>query len=166
MNIESLNKVGKRDARPFFYNCCSCDAWVDRMCAGRPYVTRQAVFEAADVNWKNLGEADYLQAFKGHAKIGDLDSLKERFSGSGALAANEQGSIRHANNQTLETLASANQQYEDRYGFIFIVCATGKSATEMLALLEARLSNDRATEIGFAAEEQRKITRIRLEKLL
>jgi len=166
MNLESLNTAGMQDARLFFYQCCSCYTWVDRMCAGRPYATRQAVFEAADANWKNLGEADYLQAFKGHAKIGDLESLKDSYSDTRTLAANEQGSIRYASDQTLETLATANQSYEDRYGFIFIVCATGKSAIEMLALLEARLSNSCATEIGIAAEEQRKITRIRLEKLL
>lgn len=166
MNLESLNKAGTQNARLFFYQCCSCDTWVDRMCAGRPYATRQVIFEAADANWQDLGEADYLQAFKGHPKIGDLESLTEHYPDTKTRAANEQGSILYASDQALKTLATANQQYEDRYGFIFIVCATGKSAAEMVALLDARLSNNRATEIQIAAEEQRKITHIRLEKLL
>ncbi|MEQ8802229.1 MAG: 2-oxo-4-hydroxy-4-carboxy-5-ureidoimidazoline decarboxylase, partial [Haliea sp.] len=113
-----------------------------------------------------LGEADLLEAFEGHPKIGDVNSLKAKYSSTKALAAGEQSSVDEAGDAIIEALARGNSEYEEKFGFIFIVCATGKSAREMSGLLQARLPNDRATELANAAGEQRKIFQIRLSKLL
>lgn len=121
--------------------------------------------ETADRVWWELGPEDWLEAFRGHPKIG------ERASADGALetrrwSSAEQSGTRGARADVLEALANANRTYEARFGYIFIVCAAGKSAEEMLALLDQRLQNDPGAEIRVAAEEQCKITRLRLEKLL
>ena len=109
-----------------------------------------------------LAERDWLEAFAHHPKIGDLDSLESKFRATADLASNEQRGVRAASTPTLEQLRSANLEYERRFGYIFIVCATGKSAPEMLQLLRERLTNDAETELRQAAAEQSKITRLRL----
>ena len=98
-----------------------------------------------------------------HPKIGDRESLRARFPATHELSAREQSGINGATEEVLTALADGNRAYEDKFGFIFIVCATGKRADEMLALLRARLGHDRATELRIAAEEQARITAIRLE---
>ena len=113
-----------------------------------------------------MTEADYLQAFEGHPKIGDITSLKAKYANTKELASGEQSAVDEASDEVLERLAQGNDTYQEKFGFIFLVCATGKSAAEMLALLEMRLPNDRATELINAAEEQRKIFHIRLGKML
>lgn len=136
------------------------------MVSGRPYCTREALFKAADDNWQRLDAANYLQAFAGHPMIGAVQSLQMKYADTGVLSAAEQSRVNTANPETLETLVAANTEYMARFGFVFIVCATGKSASEMLALLQARLGNTRDEEIHNAGSEQCKITRIRLQKLL
>jgi 2-oxo-4-hydroxy-4-carboxy-5-ureidoimidazoline decarboxylase len=166
MSIEAINSASEEQARHSFRQCCTSERWVEGMVADRPYHSPEALVAAADTNWKNLSEADYLQAFDGHPKIGDVSSLKAKYADTKSLAAGEQSSVDAANDDTIQALAQGNSDYEDKFGFIFIVCATGKSATEMLELLQARLPNDRSSELRNAAEEQRKIFHIRLEKLL
>ena len=107
----------------------------------------------------------WLEAFGGHPKIGDLDSLRMRLAGNKQWSAGEQAGVEVANEETLQRLADGNREYEQRFGYVFIVCATGKTAAEMLALLESRLRNDDSTELSAASEEQRKITHLRLGKL-
>ena len=109
-----------------------------------------------------LDRDDWLEAFAGHPRIGDLDSLRHRFAATAALAAAEQAGTREASDRVLRALAQGNADYERRFGHLFIVCATGKSADEMLAILDQRLSNDPDVELEIAAGEQRKITRLRL----
>jgi 2-oxo-4-hydroxy-4-carboxy-5-ureidoimidazoline decarboxylase len=120
---------------------------------------------AADEIWHSLSEADWKEAFARHPKIGDIESLAEKFQSTAALASKEQSGVIGASVTTLNALAEGNAAYESKFGYIFIVCATGKSAEEMLAMLNERLNNDPDAEIHIAAQEQAKITRLRLEKL-
>jgi 2-oxo-4-hydroxy-4-carboxy-5-ureidoimidazoline decarboxylase len=163
--IAALNAMDPTAARARMLECCGSGRWAQRMADGRPYRDREALFSAATSEWSRLTEPDFLEAFGAHPKIGDLDSLRSRFSAD-AWAGGEQAGAAGAPGEILERLAEGNREYEERFGFIFIVCATGKAAAEMLSLLEARLPNTRAREVSEAAEQQALITRIRLEKLL
>ena len=131
----------------------------------RPFPSIEKIFETANEIWWQLDRKDWLEAFSHHPKIGDLDSLKKKFAGTADLAASEQSSVSTAREETLQALAKGNKEYEEKFGYIFIVCATGKSPEEMLALLQQRLPNKEADEIKIAAEEQSKITRLRLERV-
>ena len=146
--------------------CCTSEAWIAGLLKLRPFSSPEAVHHAANKAWQGLQEEDYLQSFDGHPKIGDVDSLKAKYADTKALAAGEQASVDSASDQLIAALAAGNTAYEKKFGFIFIVCASGKTANEMLALLEARLPNSRAQELKNAAEQQRKIFHLRLEKLL
>jgi OHCU decarboxylase len=128
------------------------------MAALQPFEDRAALLRAADRVWWSLGEADHLEAFSAHPKIGQ--------KASSAWSQKEQAGAANAEQATLAELAELNQRYDAKHGFIFIVCASGRSADAMLAELRTRLDRDRATELRTAAEEQAKITRLRLGKLL
>lgn len=166
MTIEEINQVDDNTASHSFRQCCTSETWIARMLANRPFAGAQALRTAADSNWRGLADEDYLQAFDGHPKIGDVSSLKAKYANTKELAAGEQSSVDQASETTIQALADGNTAYEEKFGFIFIVCATGKSAAEMLQLLEARMPNSRDLELRNAAEEQRKIFHLRLEKLL
>ena len=141
---------------------CGSTRWVDRMMARRPFGRDAKLLSAARVEWFALLEQDWLEAFSHHPPIGDRASLEARFPSTHDLSAKEQAGVSTARAEVIDALADANARYRDRFGFIFIVCATGKSAAEMLQLLRDRLNNDRATELRIAAEEQAKITALRL----
>ena len=141
---------------------CGSTRWVDRMMARRPFGRDAKMLTAARVEWFALSEADWLEAFSHHPRIGDRAALEARFPQTHDLSAKEQSGIGIAGADVLTALAQANTDYFNRFGFIFIVCATGKSAEEMLALLLSRLQNDRPTELRIAVEEQAKITALRL----
>lgn len=132
------------------------------MMARRPFGTDKKLLFAARVEWFGLTEADWLEAFSHHPRIGDRDALAARFPATHDLSSKEQAGAGAAPADIIDALAQANQQYVDRFGFIFILCATGKSAEEMLRLLRERLPNDRTAELRVAAEEQAKITALRL----
>ncbi len=166
MSLEQLNKSDPAVASELLRQCCSSDSWIQRLVDARPFASTVALSTAANEAWLNLAEEDYLQAFEGHPKIGDVGTLKARYANTKQLAAGEQASVESASDDLIEALAGANTQYEEKFGFIFIVCATGKSAQQMLNLLLARLPNSRDEELANAAEEQRKIFQLRLEKLL
>lgn len=164
MNYREINQMNQADATTAFMQCCTSTAWVAKMVASRPYKDRVAIIDAANDHWVDLEEQDYLQAFDGHPKIGDVSSLMKKYANTKKLAAGEQSGIQCADQETINELAKGNQDYLDKFGFIFIVCASGKSASEMNALLQARILNDRDTELKNAAEEQRKIFQLRLNK--
>ncbi len=166
MTLKKLNTLSKIAAKAAFTRCCGSSKWADAMVDGRPFKRKVALFASSDAIWKTCEEADFLEAFEHHPKIGDVKSLTEKFASTAAWAGDEQGSMQEANATTIQRLAEGNERYEEKFGFIFIVCATGKSAAEMLALLEGRLPNVRVKELQIASEEQHKITKIRLEKLL
>lgn len=136
------------------------------MLTARPFTSAAKLFETAEAVWNRLGSADFLEAFSHHPEIGaDLDELRKKFAGTAALSQAEQAGALGASVETLLALREQNRAYRERFGYSFIVCATGKTAAQMLALLEARLSNDAQTELAVAAAEQAKITRLRLEKV-
>jgi 2-oxo-4-hydroxy-4-carboxy-5-ureidoimidazoline decarboxylase len=135
------------------------------MTARRPFESADALFAAAEDVWAGLGRDDWLEAFAAHPRIGDIDGLRKKFATTADWSAGEQAGVAGAAEQVLRDLAAGNADYEARFGHTFIVCATGKTAAEMLALLRARLANDPAAELRVAAAEQAKITRLRLEKL-
>jgi len=136
------------------------------MIAGRPYRDAAALLAAGEACWQALGREDWLEAFGHHPRIGDREALRARFATTCDWAATEQSAAMAASDAILDALAEGNREYEARFGYIFIVCATGKPADELLALLQARLGNDTEVELRIAAAEQAKITRLRLEKLL
>jgi 2-oxo-4-hydroxy-4-carboxy-5-ureidoimidazoline decarboxylase len=146
--------------------CCGSSGWVKRMLPFVPAEDLVELLEDAEEQWYQCAERDRKEAFTHHPKIGDMESLKKKFAATADLAGNEQRGVKQASSKTLEELAEANRLYEEKFGYIFIVCASGKTAEEMLTLLKTRLENSPEVEIGIAAEEQNKITKLRLEKLL
>jgi 2-oxo-4-hydroxy-4-carboxy-5-ureidoimidazoline decarboxylase len=166
VSVQSINEANVEQAKHLFLQCCTSERWINSMVSARPYASSRDVRSQADDHWRNLREEDYLQAFEGHPKIGDVGSLKAKYANTKELAAGEQSGMTVAADDVINTLAKGNFNYEEKFGFIFIVCATGKSAQEMSDLLQVRLPNERATELGNAAEEQRKIFQIRLNQLL
>jgi len=158
----AINEAPVDEARAILLRACGSTRWVDRMMARRPFANSARLLFAARNEWFGLTEVDWLEAFSHHPRIGDRASLEERFPQTHDLSSKEQSGIGIAGADVLTALARANSDYFDRFGFIFIVCATGKSAEEMLALLLSRLQHDRATELRVAAEEQAKITALRL----
>jgi OHCU decarboxylase len=153
-----LNGLSEDEATAALRRCCGSGKWARAMAGERPFGTPEQVRAAADRVWRGLAPADWREAFRSHPRIGDR--------GISGKEAQEQAGAHAASADLLEALAAANRAYEDRFGHIFIVCASGKSAGRMLEELEGRLGNDPETEIGVAAEEQRKITQLRLDKLL
>ena len=166
MTLETFNRLPSEQAAEALARCCGARAWVESMLGERPFRDEPALFAAADSAAVALRPEDWREAFAHHPKIGDLESLRRRFATTAAWASGEQAGASGASPRTLARLAEDNRAYEEKFGYIFIVCATGKSADEMLAALEGRLENSPETEIVIAAAEQRKITRLRLEKLL
>lgn len=124
------------------------------------------LFAAAETAWRSLSPADHLEAFAAHPKIGSKPAGSKPGSKFSEWSEGEQSGVGSADNAVKRELAEANSLYQNRFGFIFIICATGRSAAEMLAACRARLNNSAATEMKIAAEEQRKITGLRLNKLL
>lgn len=166
MTVDELNNLPDREATACFLRCCGSRAWAAAMIAARPWANLDELLTAADDAGRNLGEADWLEAFAAHPRIGDIESLREKFANTKLWAAGEQAGVAAADEAVLSGLAEGNAAYEIRFGFLFIVCATGKSAEEMLRLLRARLSNSRETELRIAADEQLKITKIRVLKMM
>ncbi|WP_324670656.1 2-oxo-4-hydroxy-4-carboxy-5-ureidoimidazoline decarboxylase [Hymenobacter sp. GOD-10R] len=166
MTLSELNQLDKPTLALALGKCCGATAWIEDMCQLFPVPDEQTLFDKAREIWYDLAESDWLEAFTHHPKIGDINSLKEKFASTSTWAAGEQGAVQQASQQVLEALAAGNTAYEDKFGYIFIVCATGKSAAEMLSLLQARLPNSPEDEVKIAMGEQAKITQIRLEKLL
>ncbi|HKK22668.1 MAG TPA: 2-oxo-4-hydroxy-4-carboxy-5-ureidoimidazoline decarboxylase [Pseudohaliea sp.] len=162
MTLEAFNAAPAEDARHLLFHACHCAPWVDAMLAERPFADRAALYAAAARHWQRMDEAAMLEAFSGHARIGDLAALRDRF----APAAREQGQVAEADEAVLQDLLALNRAYEERHGFIFIVCASGRSAAAMRDLLRERLPNDRATELANAGREQAAITRLRLDGAL
>lgn len=142
------------EARALLTNACGSRRWVDRMLMRRPFGSRDALLAVARDEWFSLEESDWREAFSHHPKIGQKTA--------DVLASKEQSGVSGAAADILSALVDGNRDYERKFGYIFIVCATGKRADEMLALLRRRLPNDTATEIRIAAEQQAKITALRL----
>lgn len=163
--VDVLNALSPEEAFRQFFQACGIKAWATAMADARPFRDDVILWQRAEALWADCQKSDWLEAFSHHPKIGDVDSLRQKFKDTAHLAGGEQAGVQGAAEATLRSLAQGNLAYELRFGFIFIVCATGKSAAEMLELLQARLPNGPAKELGIASGEQKKITRLRLEKI-
>lgn len=164
--LSDLNAMPAADAAEALLRCFGSRRWVEHMVGARPFASREALLAEAERAADALGRGDWLEAFSHHPRIGGVDALRAKFSATRDWSMGEQAGAAAADEAVLAALAEGNDEYDRRFGHIFIVCATGKTAAEMLALLKARVGNDAATELAIAAGEQRKIARIRLEKLL
>ena len=162
MNLQEFNTAPPDQLRPLLAACCDVPRWVDRVLAGRPYADADALAEVADRGVRELGEGEVAQALAAHPRIGDRASgegTEAGWSRSEQSGVGDDPSVRAA-------LAAGNREYEERFGRVFLICATGLSATEMLSALRRRLTNDDSTEAAAVQEELRKIALLRLTKLL
>jgi 2-oxo-4-hydroxy-4-carboxy-5-ureidoimidazoline decarboxylase len=166
LTLAALNALPADEAREAFGRCCGSPRWVERMVAARPFAHADEVLELAARAWWELSPDDWRSAFALHPKIGDLESLKRRFAATADLAGREQAGTAAAAPETLAALAEGNRAYEERFGYIFIVFASGRTADEMLTLLRQRLPNDPEAELKIAAAEQVKIMRLRLQRMM
>ena len=168
LSLPQFNDLSLADATSRLLTCCTSTAWATELVSNRPFTDIDNLLTHSDNAWQQAqsNEANLLEAFDGHPQIGNVDSLKAKYRNTQDSAAHEQSGANDAEDDVIAALAQGNQDYLDKFGFIFIVFATGKSAQQMLDLLLARLPNDRATELANAAAEQNKITRLRLQKLL
>lgn len=168
------NQLPTKDAETEILPCCGSTAWAAGMASRRPLANQPALLAAADEVWRSLDETDWLQAFRSHPRIGESgigesrigENLAHAAAPSATWAAQEQRQVADAGDTVKMALAEGNREYERRFQRIFIVCATGKTAPEILAILRQRLHNDVGTEMREAAEQQRQITQIRLKKWL
>ena len=165
-DLEQLNLLPTREAESEFLKCCGSRRWAEQMIAERPFESLNDLIAKADRVWRALEPLDWLEAFRSHPKIGEKKAVATTSDQSKRWSEAEQSGLGNAAAQTLHTLAELNREYEDKFGYIFIVCASGKSSEEMLAILRQRLANNPDEELRIAAAEQAKITKLRLQKLL
>ncbi len=164
--LDWLNGLPLEEAKAEFLRCCGSNRWADAMARARPFKDESSVYAEAGWLWSQTGPEDWREAISHHPRIGDVNKLRERFKASGAWSEQEQQGMQGASEDVVQALADGNREYEARFGFIFLICATGKSAREMLEQLRERMNNPPALELRIAAGEQAQITRLRLEKLL
>lgn len=164
MTIEELNSDSKR-AKKELMKCCGSDKWAEKVLEGLPFTSVDSLMTLSDKAWKECSTDDFLEAFSHHPRIGEKNISSEKLAETSAWAAGEQAGVDDTDRALNDELLQLNKDYEEKFGFIFIVCATGKSGKEMLRLLKNRIINDRQSEIEIAAAEQNKITNIRLRKL-
>lgn len=157
MTFREFNAADASAAHAALLQCCGSKQWTERILAKRPFDNLEALLSTAESVWRTLGPSDWLEAFSAHPRIGEQTRS--------AWSSQEQNGISSAPDHVLEQLANGNREYEQRFGWIFLVNATGKTAPEILDLLNARLKNGKAEELRTAASEQAKITKLRLHKL-
>ena len=160
------NRLPHEEAVHVILPCCGSPNWAAGMASRRPISDEELLLAASDDTWQKLSEADWLEAFRSHPRIGESRADKGTPAESSAWSAQEQRNVSTADDTLKLALAQGNREYEQKFGRIFIVCATGKSAGEILEILRRRLQNDEATELHAAAEEQRQVVQIRLKKWL
>jgi 2-oxo-4-hydroxy-4-carboxy-5-ureidoimidazoline decarboxylase len=165
-HLRRLNRLSLEEAEGELLKCCGSSEWASRLAARRPFENEDELMDAASQIWWSLKSKDWLEAFSSHPKIGEKRAAKVGPPESQSWSEEEQAGTRDASREMMSELTEANRAYEAKFGYIFIVCATGKSTEEMLALLKERLPNEPDTELRIAAGEQSKITQLRLGKLL
>lgn len=167
MLFKEFNDLSKEEAFHVLEKCCVSNSWINAMIENKPFLSVDSLLDKAAHIWYNeCKKSAWKQAFEGHPKIGNVESLKKKFSNTKTWANKEQAKVGEAGQVVLENLAQANELYLDKFGYIFIVSATGKSAEEMLTIIQKRITNSLADEIAIAMAEQHKITVIRLVKLI
>jgi 2-oxo-4-hydroxy-4-carboxy-5-ureidoimidazoline decarboxylase len=160
------NQLPAEEAAQEILACCGSLAWARGLAARRPFPDEASLVAASGEIWGQLGARDWMEAFSRHPRIGERKAPQLAPAQSAAWSSQEQQKVAAAGEAVVAALAEANREYERRFGQVFIVCATGKSADEIVDILRRRLQNDDARELQVAAEEQRKITNIRLKKWL
>jgi OHCU decarboxylase len=164
-SVAALDELPAHEATLLLQSCCGATAWVQAMVTRRPFQTLGVLLREADEIWWSLTPDDWRQAFAHHPRIGERAAAAEQSTRAQAWSEGEQIGVNAAAANVRDALAEGNREYERKFGHIYLVCATGKTAEEMLAILRDRLGNDAATELRVAAGEQAKITRLRLEKM-
>ncbi len=164
--ISRLNALPTEQAIATLLTCCHSHRWAEQLAAARPFTTTAALHEASDRTWFSLEREDWLQAFSHHPRIGERVITQPKFAATATQAAREQSGMAAATPEQLAEFTSKNAEYESRFNHVFLICATGKSATHMLDLLRSRLANSPESELLAAAREQSAITRLRLERWL
>jgi 2-oxo-4-hydroxy-4-carboxy-5-ureidoimidazoline decarboxylase len=164
--LERWNRLSASEAAAEILPCCGSTVWARELAATKPINDESDLIAASDEIWNRLGVQDWMEAFSKHPRIGESKAPQSASAQSAAWSAQEQQNVATAGDAIQLALAEANREYENKFGRVYIACATGKSAAELLDILQRRLSNDDATELREAAEEQRKITNIRLKKWL
>lgn len=165
-NLEWLNALPHEETVKALTQCCGSKRWAGEVAKARPYANLEALIATANDVWWSLEREDWFEAFRSHPKIGEKTAAASVSDQSHQWSGQEQAGTSGASRDTVETLAALNWAYEQKFGYIFIICATGKSAAEILAALKMRLENDARTELPIAAAEQAKITELRLKKLI
>ena len=164
MNIAEFDHLPDEQKRELLQQCCGSSNWVNKMIASMPAEDLVDLEELAEENWYACNHQDWKEAFDHHPEIGDINSLREKFSSTSHLAENEQSGVEGSNEEVLQQLSDGNKKYKEKFGYIFIISAAGKSGKEILNELQARLSNSAEEEIKNAMEEQNRITKLRIEK--
>jgi 2-oxo-4-hydroxy-4-carboxy-5-ureidoimidazoline decarboxylase len=165
-SLSRWNELSADEAVQEILSCCGSTAWARALSARRPFHDEGSLVAASDDVWNGLPSRDWAEAFSKHPRIGERKAPQTATAQSASWSAQEQKIVAESEDAVLQALAEGNRVYEARFGRVYIVCATGKSAAEILAILQRRLRNDDASELQEAAEEQRKITTIRLKKWL
>ena len=166
LGLERLNSLSPDEAEVEFRKCCGATAWASKMATERPFATLTELITKADDVWWSLKPDDWLEAFRCHPKIGEKKAATQTSLETQKWSEQEQAGIVNAAQATTRALTELNQEYEEKFGYIYIVCAMGKSSEEMLEILSERLKNGPDTELRTAAGEQAKITQLRLKKLI
>ena len=161
-----LNSLPPVEAEKELLQCCGSTRWAQQMAATRPFKTLEALLASADTIWWSLDRNDWLEAFRSHPKIGEKKAADPVSTQASQWSGQERAGVATASQETVDSLASLNRAYEEKFGFIFIICATGKTSAEMMSSLRERLEHDAVDELPIAATEQSKITALRLNKLL
>lgn len=164
-DLERLNLLSTREAENEFLKCCGSRRWAKRMVAARPFASVDELTAKADRIWWELEPQDWLEAFHSHPKIGERKAAVATSMEAQKWSETEQSGTRGSAQATMQALTDLNREYEETFGYIFIVCATGKSSEEMLHILRDRMNNVPENELRIAASEQAKITQLRLNKL-
>jgi OHCU decarboxylase len=165
-DLHWLNSLSRSEAVTELKSCCGSDRWASQLVDRRPFKTFEQLLSDANEFWLQLAPADWLEAFRSHPKIGEKKAEAAASKQSSEWSKGEQAGITNASTEVTARLADLNVDYERKFGYIFIVCATGKSSEEMLAILRERMENEPGAELRTAAAEQAKITELRLKKLL
>jgi allantoicase len=165
-SLERFNRLPGQRALRALLDCCGSRKWAQQMATLRPFAGEAELLNAADKTWSALAREDWLEAFQHHPPIGETQARARQSATASRWSAKEQSSAQKAAPEVLEALAAQNRAYAEKFGYVFLICATGKTSEEIWSALRWRLPNDPDTELRVAAEEQRKITRLRLEKLL
>ncbi len=165
--MDELNKLNSKELKKIFFTCCGSEEFAKSLAEAAPFKNEDDLTNKADKIWHALSQEECLKAFSHHPPIGeDLDSLRQKYKGTSTFTIGEQKGIAGASDETLEKLGKLNQDYLKKFTFVFLICATGKSADQILDILKVRIQNSIAQEIKNAKEEQALITKIRLKKIL